>query len=187
MFSIFKTFSLLTYIFPTVWTHSHAWFIVMARVLGRDCYAELFQSYFTEVSGWNRAAVWLCFSLLNPTSRSKKKKRNTEMPEPGISYLKSALGERATASQALTLQTSGRSAPSAAFVPSDEITPCVMKCGGQRARKNGYPAVINLWIKVKLTLWLKERSLSRGGLALEHVCSDHHRFGFCFPTPPPLP
>lgn len=106
------------------------------------------------------------------------------MPEPGISYLKSALGERATASQALTLQTSGRSAPSAAFVPSDEITPYVMKCSGQRARKNGYPAVINLWIKVKLTLWLKERSLSRGRLVLEHLLSALIIAGLVFVSPP---
>lgn len=81
MFSVFKTFSLLTYIFPTVWTQSHGWFIVMARALGRDCYTELFQSYFAEVSDWNRAVVWLCFSLLIPTPLSKKtkeKKKGTQ-------------------------------------------------------------------------------------------------------------
>lgn len=86
------------------------------------------------------------------------------MPELGISYLKSALGQGATASRALTLQTSGRSGPSAAFVPRNEVTPCVMKFSGGAARKNGHPAAINLWLKVKLTLWLKERSLSRDGV-----------------------
>lgn len=82
-FSIFKTFSLLTYIFPTVWIHSHAWFIVMARVLGRDCYAELSQSYFAEVSGWNQAAIWLWFSLL--TSIPLPKRRETQKCQSWVS------------------------------------------------------------------------------------------------------
>lgn len=156
MFSIFKTFSLLTYIFPTLWIYSHVWFIVMASVLGRDRYAELSQSYFTKVSGWNRAVVWLWFSLLIPTPLPKNR-RSTEMPELGISYLKSALGQDATARRVLTLQTNGRSGPSAAFAPSNEITLCVLKCSEPPARKNGQPTVVNVWLTVKLTLWLKER------------------------------
>lgn len=179
MFSIFKTFSLLTYIFPTVWTHSHGWFIVMARVLGRDCYAELFQSYFAEVSGWNWAAVWLCFRLLTPTPPSKKKEKKHRNARARYQLLEVCIArvpwpvelwhfrQAADLTQLLRL--------------SPVITPCVMKFSRWPARKNGHPAVINLCLKVKLTLRLKESSSSRGGLGSCLLWSSRVRFLFPHP------
>lgn len=66
------------------------------------------------------------------------------MLEPGVSSLKSALGQGATVSRALTLEAMGRSDPSAASVPTNGITPCVMKSTGQPARKNRHLASTNL-------------------------------------------
>lgn len=80
------------------------------------------------------------------------------MLELAVSSLKSALGQGATASRSLMLDAIRRSDPSAASVPTDGITPCVVKFTGQPARKNRHLASTNLWLKVKLTLWLKEMS-----------------------------
>lgn len=71
------------------------------------------------------------------------------MAELGISYSKSALDQGAMARQALTLETSGRSTPSTAFIPGNEITPCVMKISGRPPRKNGQPAAVNLCLRFK--------------------------------------
>lgn len=93
------------------------------------------------------------------------------MLELGVNYLKSALGQGATASRALTLETISRSGHSTVSVPAKETAPCVTKFTGQPAKKDRHLEAVNLWLKVKLTLWLKQRSLSRGGLVPKRLLS----------------